>query len=218
MKTKYYTINNIDKQARAYIDELASFRKYHSIDLKRKNIALLVIDMQKYFTDPESHAMIPSAPAIMPKIKQLQDYFISNNLEVLQTRHINNERNAKMMDKWWSDVITKGNPLSEICDDLKDKRIKPVIKSQYDAFHETNLDSEFKAKNIKQVVITGVATHLCCETTARSAFMRGFEVFLAVDCIATWREDFHRATLLNISHGFAVPVLSSEIILTMERK
>jgi isochorismate hydrolase len=55
-------------------------------------------------------------------------------------------------------------------------------------------------------------THLCCETTARSAFMRGLQVFIAVDGTATYSEAFHRASLLNLSHGFALPVLVDEIL------
>jgi len=122
-----------------------------------------------------------------------------------------------MMGKWWNDVITRSNPLSEICDELKNKRIKPLVKSQNSAFHDSTLESDLNEKDIKQIIITGVATHLCCETTARSAFMRGFEVFFTVDCVADWNEDFHKATLLNLSHGFAVPVLSSEIISALEK-
>ena len=65
-------------------------------------------------------------------------------------------------------------------------------------------------------MIAGVLTHLCCETTARSAFVRGFKVFFTVDGTATYYEDFHRATLLNLSHGFAVPVLVDDIRKKME--
>ena len=67
-------------------------------------------------------------------------------------------------------------------------------------------------KKVKQVVITGVLTHLCCETTARSAFMRGFEVFFTIDATATYNKDFHISTLLNLSHGFALPVLTQEVL------
>ncbi|HDD44696.1 MAG TPA: isochorismatase family protein, partial [Candidatus Desulfofervidus auxilii] len=48
--------------------------------------------------------------------------------------------------------------------------------------------------------------------TARSAFMRNFEVFFVVDGTATYNRNFHLATLLNLSHGFAIPVLTQEII------
>jgi bifunctional isochorismate lyase / aryl carrier protein len=55
-------------------------------------------------------------------------------------------------------------------------------------------------------------THLCCETTARSAFTHGFEVFFTIDGTATYNERFHIATLLNLSHGFALAVLVEEVI------
>ncbi|UCE25951.1 MAG: isochorismatase family protein, partial [Candidatus Zixiibacteriota bacterium] len=48
--------------------------------------------------------------------------------------------------------------------------------------------------------------------TARAAFMRGYEVFFPVDGAATYNEDFHRATLLNLCHGFAEMVLVDELI------
>jgi len=48
--------------------------------------------------------------------------------------------------------------------------------------------------------------------TARSAFMRGFEVFFTIDGTATYNEGFHQATLLNLAHGFAKPVLVSELL------
>lgn len=54
-------------------------------------------------------------------------------------------------------------------------------------------------------------THLCCETTARSAFIRGFDVFFTIDGTATYNEDFHFGTLYNLAHGFAVPLLIDEI-------
>jgi len=78
-----------------------------------------------------------------------------------------------------------------------------IIKSQYDAFYDTNLHEILRKNNIEQVIITGVMTHLCCETTARSAFIRGYNVFFPIDGTATYNEDFHNATLTNLAHGFA---------------
>jgi isochorismate hydrolase len=87
-----------------------------------------------------------------------------------------------------------------------------IRKTRYDAFFDTPLESLLNEEEIHQVVIGGLMTHLCCETTARSAFMRGFEVFFLVDGTATYTEDFHRASLLNLAHGFATPILVAEIL------
>ncbi len=75
----------------------------------------------------------------------------------------------------------------------------------------TSLEQELRSRGVEQVVVTGVMTHLCCETTARTAFVRGFEVFFCVDGTATYTEAFQRASLLNLAHGFALPVLCEEI-------
>jgi len=53
-------------------------------------------------------------------------------------------------------------------------------------------------------VVCGVMTHLCCETTAREAFVRGFEVFFPVDGTASYNQKFHEASLQNLAHGFAI--------------
>jgi bifunctional isochorismate lyase/aryl carrier protein len=85
-------------------------------------------------------------------------------------------------------------------------------KSQYDAFYQTSLEEMLHAKGVTQVVICGVMTHLCCETTARSAFIRGFEVFFPVDGTATYNLAYHKASLLNLAHGFASLVLMKDIL------
>jgi isochorismate hydrolase len=115
------------------------------------------------------------------------------------------------MANWWSDLIRIENPQSGIILDFDFSNRYVLRKSQYDAFYQTTLDNMLHKKGVSQIVITGVMTHLCCETTARSAFVRGFEVFFIVDGTATYNEDHHMATLRNLSHGFATPMLAKEI-------
>lgn len=85
-------------------------------------------------------------------------------------------------------------------------------KYAYDAFYKTELEKFLKEKEIKDIVASGVMTHLCCETTIRSAFIRGFNVYFPIDATATYNKKFHLATFYNLSHGFSIPVLSEEII------
>ncbi len=133
------------------------------------------------------------------------------DLPIILTRHLNTQDDANLMAKWWRDSITKEDILNEIIPELNHQGAIVIKKAQYDAFYQTALEDLLKEKGITQVVITGVMTHLCCETTARSAFVRGFTVFFPIDGTATYNEDFHWATLLNLSHGFAIPVLSKEL-------
>jgi bifunctional isochorismate lyase/aryl carrier protein len=178
--------------------------------LEPQKTALLVIDMQKYFVDKSSHAYVPSINKLMPKIKKLIDVFNKNVRPIIFTRHIDTEES--MMRRWWQDNIKEDDPMSEIAHDLEANRGEVIIKHQYDAFLDTNLEKILEDKGIEQVVICGVLTNLCCETTARSAFMRGFEVYFVTDGTATYKQKMHDASLLNLSYGFAILLTVDTVI------
>jgi isochorismate hydrolase len=173
--------------------------------------------MQKYFLSPQSHAYVPSAAAIVLRVRKLAEAYVTKGLPVILTQHINTEEDAKLMRSWWKDLLTKGSPMSELIDALRGLEAVHVLKKcQYDAFYGTPLESMLHAEGVERVVICGVMTHLCCESTARSAFIRGFQVFFTIDGTATYTEDFHRATLLNLAHGFATPVLIDTVLHALE--
>jgi isochorismate hydrolase len=174
--------------------------------------ALLVLDMQEYFLAPEAHAFIPSAPAIIPNLQKLIAVFEKRNRPVIFTRHLNTPENSRAMSRWWRDLITSENPLSSISAKLDTQDHTVLIKSQYDAFYQTQLARTLHNLNISQVIISGVMTHLCCETTARSAFVQGFDVFFMADATATYNQDFHLASLRNLAHGFATLQLTSQVL------
>lgn len=215
MKESYFTLNNIDTQAAEMLNAVKHFRKSTTMTLIPHKAALFVLDMQRYFLEETSHAFIPSALAIIPRIQHLQSMFIDHHFPVIHTRHLNNSHNAGQMNSWWKELMTETNPLSELTADIQDNHATVFIKSQYDAFYNSGLEQWLIGKGISQVIITGVMAHLCCETTARSAFMRGYQVFFIVDATATYNRQFHQASLLNLSHGFAVPLLSKQVIAVM---
>ena len=215
MKEKYFTSSNINEKSIEMLQKLEQYNKKNKIDFIPEHSALLILDMQKFFINKNSHAYISSALPIIPKIKKLANLFLKLNLPVILTQHINKKENAKMMLKWWRDLIRAENPLSEIISELNFQDAILIKKTQYDAFYETNLENLLKEKDITQIIITGVMTHLCCETTARSAFVRGFEVFFAIDGNASYNQDFHFASLLNLANGFAIPSLMEEIYNTI---
>lgn len=78
-----------------------------------------------------------------------------------------------------------------------------VEKSTYSAFRKTGLEEKLVEMGVDEVIVTGVMTNLCCETTAREAFIRGFRVFFSTDATATSDVDLHEATLKNMAYGFA---------------
>ncbi len=175
-------------------------------------LALLVLDMQDFFISPESHAFIPSVPKLVPIVLELAEEFEMHNLPVIYTRHLNTAENAEMMGRWWKDTITAENPLSKIHSAFDTSWAGVIDKTQYDAFYDTGLDELLNQQGVSTVVITGVMTNLCCETTARAAFVRGYRVLMPVDGTATMNMELHRATTANLAHGFTKPVSVSSIL------
>ncbi len=212
MEEGYFTAGNVSEKSREMLEAVRVRGLMRPIDFTPERSALLIIDMQRYFLDGGSHAYVPSAVPVVPRIRELAVRFIERGLPVVLTRHMNTERNAGMLARWWDDMIREDDPLSGIVEELAGLGAAVVRKTQYDAFHMTELEQVLKDRDARQIVIGGVVTHLCCETTARSAFVRGFRVLFLVDGTATYDEDFHRATVLNLAHGFAVPVLVEDVM------
>ena len=213
MKEPYYSDILINQQAQVFLEKLIPLRKKHNSRIKPKEVALLILDFQRFFFDNSSHAFIPSASAILPRVLKLQNYYLQKGIKVIQTRHVNTKENSQMMLKWWSDNLPSHvDPLAQLISEIVNPACTIIDKSQYDAFYGTKLDAILRSSGITQLIITGVMTHLCCETTARSAFTHGYEVFFSIDGTATYNREFHLGSLINLAHGFAVPMLVEEIM------
>jgi isochorismate hydrolase len=193
------------------LEKVRKYRSYHNIELLFKNPALLIIDMQKYFLAPTSHAYITSAEIILPGVKKMVSIFSRKKLPVIFILHLNTKENAGMMGKWWPKLLMEESPESHISKELKLPEGIIIEKNQYDAFYNTNFEQILRENDISQVIICGVMTNVCCETTARSAFVRCFEVFFTIDGTATYSQGHHMSTLINLSYGFAIPVLLGEL-------
>jgi len=93
-----------------------------------------------------------------------------------------------------------------------------VRKPRYDAFLRTSLEDDLRARGIDTLAIAGVITNCCVDTTARSAFMRGFGALVLDDCVATFAEerDLHDAALRNLSLLFAVVAGSAQLLRALD--
>ena len=217
-KEKYITIENREAKISEWKEILSQFyslKREFTFDIQKA--ALIIVDMQEFFLNPESHAYLPAAEAIIEPIKKLQNEFIKNKRLVVFTKYglKADSEESTIMDRWWGDSLKISNPLAKIDSRFETKEIVVLEKNTYDCFKDTSLYNILVENNCEQIIIAGVATHLCCETTARSAFCYNFEVFLPIDCLATYTEELHLNTLKAASHGFGVPVTSNELL---ERK
>ena len=212
MKEKYFTDEYITAESRDLIKEVISYSGRRSFVPDKKHIALLVVDMQNYFLLPDEHAYIPSAPAIIPNIIGIMEACHEQGIPVFMSRHMNTPEDAGMMGVRWKELISEKDPRSEIHPDILKTGGTIINKTQFDAFYGTKLETELRDAGIRQLIITGVMTNLCCETTARSAFVRGLEVVMPVDATATYNLEFHLATLLNLAYIFSAPLMSKTLI------
>ena len=179
-----------------------------------KDSALLVIDMQEQFLRKSSPSYLRGGEAIVDNVAELIEGFRRESLPIIFTRHaLAKGESSGAMGRWWRDMIRDGDPMAEIVPRLKPLAGDKVIrKSSYSAFVGTSLDRILKKREVSQLVVTGVMTHLCCDTTSRDAFMRGYDVFFAVDGTASRNEDLHLSSIKALADGFAVPVTTKEVL------
>jgi ureidoacrylate peracid hydrolase len=91
-------------------------------------------------------------------------------------------------------------------------------KPRFGAFHGTDLELLLRARGIDSIIITGIATNVCCETTAREAMVRDFRVFFLSDATTTFgigdvsAAELQRATCATLGFVFAQVLTVDEMI------
>ncbi|KAJ1440438.1 Isochorismatase-like [Sesbania bispinosa] len=178
----------------------SSYEKYEirKRDPNPKSCALLVIDMQNYFSS--------MATPILDNLNTTINLCRRASIPVIFTRHRHKSPSDHgMLEEWWfGDLIIDGTVESHLMAALDRKGEDMVAeKNTYSAFRNTGLQEKLVEMGVEEVIVTGVMTNLCCETTAREAFIRGFRVFFSTDATATSDKDLHEATLKNMAYGFA---------------
>jgi ureidoacrylate peracid hydrolase len=89
---------------------------------------------------------------------------------------------------------------ADVCDELGCAPDDLVVdKVRFDAFQWTSLEPLLRGLNVTALMICGVVTNICVETTARSAFMRDFPVTLLADCCAAKTRRLHELSIEVLS-------------------
>ena len=212
---EFYVISsNIGAKAEEWKREIAAYN-VHRMKPDFKRSCLLVVDMQNFFLDPQSPTFTPGGLAILPNIAKLIKSFRMKKLPVIYTTymHKSKEMDGGILSWWWEGMIIENTREAEIHPDLTPLSEEKVIrKHRYSAFYNTDLEIVLRCLGITDLIISGVMTNLCCESTARDAFFRDLRVFFLLDATGTVNEELHLATLKNLAFGFAYVIDSKDIL------
>lgn len=178
--------------------------------------ALIVVDMQRYFLERGAPAYL-GAEEIIPNVQRLLDAFADANFPIFATRYSSTEADGPV-EKWWGVRLEPDDRWAEL-----DPRIRypestaNLDKHLYGTF-TTDIAARLKEAGCESVIVCGVMTHLCCETTAREAFQHGYNVYFIADANATSTHDLHIAALITLAHGFAYVLGTEEMLKLLEEE
>ena len=94
-----------------------------------------------------------------------------------------------------------------------------ITKKRYSAFiaGSSDIERHLRDRDIDTLLITGTATNVCCESTARDAMMLNFKVVMVADGLATHTDEEHNATLSNFYGQFGDVQTVDEVMQSLER-
>jgi ureidoacrylate peracid hydrolase len=175
--------------------------------------ALLVIDMQNGFLHPDGS--IPRNDKPMLEVERVVAETVDRGaaardagLPVIYTAHVfrpdyvdvPSRMRVRDMFNQDDETLVKGSWDAAIADELKPLEMDPVVeKNRYDAFLYTELELILRALGVGRLLVCGVATNVCVESTVRSAEQRDFEVTVASDCTSGPAE-YHDAALAAMAY------------------
>lgn len=186
-------------------------------EIEPTRTAVLVIDLQNFFIS--GGLPIPTAYEIIPNVNRLTQAFRAAGSTIVYIRHTVSDDPAFALADWRRDpkfakgsaaasfeFLRSGNPQHGLHPELDVHEQDWIVdKHRYSAMlpNSSALHQRLVEQGIDTLIITGAATHVCCESTARDAAMLDYRVFFLADATATQNDALHNATLQNIGQLFA---------------
>jgi nicotinamidase-related amidase len=186
-----------------------------------KRVVLVNVDMQSVFVHG-SPISAPDGLTILEKVNQIAAQCRSGGGTIIHTRHVirPDGSNVGVMGALMPNVcdgfMNRDEDRTELFSGL-DVHASDIVleKPRFGAFTHTDLDLILRSNGIDTVAITGIATNICCETTAREAYALNYKVLFIEDATCTFdmegstAAELQKATCSSLAFGFA-DVLSSE--------
>ena len=201
--------------------------KLHAYDsLDPATTALVVIDMQNIWVKQGMPAYSPYCEAIVPNINRLAAATRGAGGKVYWVRAIYGDDAPRTWSAYMDfldrgqmedmlQALTDGNEGAALWHDMD---IQPedeiTIKRRFSALIQgsSDLGERLTAAGIDTLIVTGTATNVCCESTARDAFMLNYRTLMVSDANATSSDEAHNASLNALFNRFADVFTTDEVV------
>ena len=201
--------------------------KLHAYDsINPATTALVVIDMQNVWVKEGMPAYSPYCAAIVPNINRLAAATRRAGGKIYWVRAIYGDDAPRTWSAYMDfldrgqmedmlDALTDGNEGAELWHELD---IRPddeiTIKRRFSALIQgsSDLGERLTKAGIDTLIITGTATNVCCESTARDGFMLNYRTLMVSDANATSSDEAHNASLNALFNRFADVFTTDEVI------
>jgi ureidoacrylate peracid hydrolase len=196
--------------------------KKESWEIVPEKTALVIIDMQRAFTDKEGPVVVPGAYSLVPGMNELAAICRQNRIPVIFVRMAGNpdlsdvglrqEMRPVMPDNPWEAL--NGHRGSELCDGLK---VMPgdyeVVKVRYSALipGSSTLEPLLRGLGRDRFIICGIVTDVCVGSTTIDAMALGFKVFFTADLTASLSPERQKVALEVMGRHFAKVVTLEQI-------
>jgi len=221
----------LSKHARKAVErKRGGIRVFKEVEVDRA--ALLVMDMQNAFCEPSGIMYVQGVENIVQNINKLVEECRGLKIPVFWIRHLNlpdgsdwplyynyftspqlGSRISRELseDSWGSKLWRKLN--------VDERRDYFVNKRRYSPFisGSSSLERLLRGMNRDTIILTGVKTNICVESTARDAMMLDFKVIVVSDATAASTEEEHRCSLSTLIQSFA-DVMSTDEVIKLLRK
>lgn len=187
--------------------------------------ALVVVDMQNdfcaeggYIHETQNADMSPFAP-LARRIRILAEAARDADAAVIWIRAVYDHELlpapmlSKMLDKGKGAVCCASGSWGADFYDLVPAAGEPVVEKHcYSAFHDTEFDSVLRSRGIRTLVMTGVATNVCVDSTLREGFFNGYYIVMPPDCVGSANAALHEATVQSVDFIFGHVPDSGEVM------
>jgi nicotinamidase-related amidase len=185
--------------------------------------ALVNVDMQNCFVE-NSPIAAPGGLQVLDRVNLLASKCRDAGILVIHARHVlrpdgSNAGILLQIPLVKQGIINRGSNSADFHKGLVIDQSDVILeKPRFGAFHGTDLELLLRSRGIDTVIVTGISTNVCCETTAREAAVRDFHVLFVGDATATFgagelsAEAIQKATCTTIDLIFGRVVTVDELV------